>query len=206
MDQSIIQTSVKNLESIKILIQNKNITTSTANLRSEVEYLRCLLTSGKCESAKAISILILLAKSRVSFDFLRSVLDEDLIFSLASNPAFVIRSRILDLLLVNMNDESNGLLLLKPRVLFGLFFELSNDLYPSGRISSIDGLVALCKRDDQDMVKLMFTAGVYEKTILLLKDEDVMVRVASIRLVSCSAAIHSVEWILGLAVIQLSCL
>ncbi|KMZ64311.1 hypothetical protein ZOSMA_376G00190, partial [Zostera marina] len=183
MDQS-IHTSVKTLESIKALIQNKNNASSLANLRSEIECLRRLLTSGKHDLAETISILILLSKNLVSFDFLRSVLDEDLILSLASNPVFIVRSRILELLLINMNDDSNGLLLLKPRVLFGLFFGLSSDLYPSGRISSMNGLVTLCKRDDKDMAKLMITTEVYEKTIMLLKDEDVMVRVASIRLLS----------------------
>lgn len=204
MDQS-IHTSVKTLESIKVLIQNKNNASSLANLRSEIECLRRLLTSGKHDLAETISILILLSKNLVSFDFLRSVLDEDLILSLASNPVFIVRSRILELLLINMNDDSNGLLLLKPRVLFGLFFGLSSDLYPSGRISSMNGLVTLCKRDDKDMAKLMITTEVYEKTIMLLKDEDVMVRVASIRLVSCSSALHSVRWIFEISIIYFSC-
>lgn len=104
-----------------------------------------------------------------------SVLDEDVVISLASSSIVSVRSRIVEILVGNLS-------LLRPELMVRVLLGISTDLYPLLRKAAVDGLVELLKRDG-DWADGAVAKCCYDCAVELLKDEEELVRSAAVRLV-----------------------
>lgn len=155
---------------------------------SVIAAVRPLLNGGKSLAADAIAVLASIVESSPEggeggVSLLASVLDEDLVFSLASSPISLVRSRILDLLVSSIGRAQSSVSLLRPHLMPKVLLCLAVDLFPLVRRAALDGITVFCEFSGSDLDGSIIDCC-YDRAVELFRDEDELVRSAAVRLVS----------------------
>ncbi|KAG1354165.1 protein SIEL [Cocos nucifera] len=156
---------------------------------SVIAALRPFLNGGKSLAADAIAVLACIAESSPEgggeggVSLLASVLDEDLVFSLASSPVSLVRSRILNLLVASTGRAQSSVSFLRPHLMLKVLLGHALDLYPLVRRAALDGIMAFCEVAGCDLDGSIIDCC-YDRAVELFRDEDELVRSAAVRVVS----------------------
>nr|XP_029120263.1 protein SIEL isoform X2 [Elaeis guineensis] len=156
---------------------------------SVIAAVRPFLNGGKSLAADAIAVVASIAESSPEgggeggVSLLASVLDEDLVLSLASSPVSLVRSRILNLLVSSIGRAQSSVSLLRPHLMLQVLLGLAVDLYPLVRRVALDGIMAFCEVAGSDLDGSIIDCC-YDRAVELFRDEDELVRSAAVRVVS----------------------
>ncbi|KAJ8476741.1 hypothetical protein OPV22_020468 [Ensete ventricosum] len=154
---------------------------------SVVAAVRPFLDGGHSLTADAVAALSSVAEADngsggEGFSLVASALDGDRILSLASSPIVAVRSQVLDLLVRSMERgrfwDSFG-----HHTTIQVFLGLAMDLYPLVRKRAVDGIIAVLRAAAGDVDRLIVECC-YDRAVVLLKDEEKLVRLAAVKLIS----------------------
>ncbi|XP_042419054.1 protein SIEL-like [Zingiber officinale] len=110
-----------------------------------------------------------------------SVLNGDILISLASSPIAAVRSGILDLLVRSVEGMRGDLF--RRHLVIRIFRSLVMDLYPLVRRRAVDGMIALLRYAGGGIDSLD-VEHFFDRAVELLKDEAEVVRLVAVRLIS----------------------
>ncbi|KAJ4764135.1 Integrator complex subunit 4 [Rhynchospora pubera] len=153
--------------------------------QSIVSSVRSLINGQDRTSSAVLSALLSIATSCHNEDgssILTSILDEDLVLSLASSGVYKIRSRILRLLVFVVGRWKCSGKFLTDEVMVRVFLRFTGDIYPVLRRDAIDGLCEFLTVA-RDGVDFCVPECCLEHAIGLIGDDDEFVRVAAVRMV-----------------------
>lgn len=151
-----------------------------------VAAVRPFLDGGHSLTADAIAALASVAEADnggggEGFSLVASALDGVRILSLASSPIVAVRSQVLDLLVRSVERgrfwDSFG-----HHTTIQVFLGLAMDLYPLVRKRAVDGIIALL-REAAGGVDRLIVECCYDRAVMLLKDEEKLVRLTAVKLV-----------------------
>ncbi|CAL9119646.1 unnamed protein product [Musa textilis] len=154
---------------------------------SVVAAVRPFLDGGHSLTADAVASLASVVEADnggggEGFSLVASALDGDRILSLASSPIVAVRSQVLDLLVRSVERgrfwDSFG-----HHTTIQVFLGLAMDLYPLVRKRACDGIIALL-REAAGGVDRLIVECCYDRAVVLLKDEEKLVRLTAVKLIS----------------------
>ncbi|KAJ3699450.1 hypothetical protein LUZ61_003155 [Rhynchospora tenuis] len=153
--------------------------------QSIVSSIRSLITGQDRTSSAVLSALLSIARSchnEEGSSILASILDEDLVLSLASSGVYKIRSRILRLLVFIVERWKCSGKVLTDEVLVRVFLRFTGDIYPILRRDAIDGLCDFLTVAG-DGVDFCVAECCLVRAIGLIEDDDEVVRCAAVRMI-----------------------
>ncbi|CAL9191146.1 protein SIEL-like [Musa acuminata AAA Group] len=152
-----------------------------------VAAVRPFLDGGHSLTADAVAALASVAEADnggggEGYSLVASALDGVRILSLASSPIVAVRSQVLDLLVRSVERgrfwDSFG-----HHTTIQVFLGLAMDLYPLVRKRAVDGIIALL-REAAGGVDCLIVECCYDRAVVLLKDEEKLVRLTAVKLIS----------------------
>ncbi|WOL01941.1 protein SIEL isoform X3 [Canna indica] len=197
--------------SLKILGDAAALSSSLAP--SVVSAVRPFLDTGDSLAADAVAALAFVVEAEGAdaddevgdgggLSLVASALDGNHVLSLASSPFVAVRSRIIDLL-VRSVEKGGRRNIFGHHLVIQAFVGLAMDIYPLIRRTAVYGMIALL-REAGGGIDSMVVECFYGRAVVLLKDEEEAVRLASVKLVRIVIYYNAKYWLIDFSMFGIS--